>query len=193
VQPGAETTVVLARPAYRHRRRDGTVGKERVPGEPLGRRLLLSRVCHARGETVAVWYLFRNAPAPVSTETLALGYYWRWRSASFFPRRKSAGPAAEQGQQETGEALAKRWLVAAMACALVGKLERATLPEGIAFREFLVRWSGRPMKDGTPPTAPALLAGLGVSRTMWDVLEHPSGEELQARKAHLDLTKLDTG
>jgi hypothetical protein len=193
VQHVAETTVTLDRPAYRHRRRNGRVCKERVPGEPITLRLVVSRVCNARGETVAVWYLFSNAPADVSAATLALWYYWRWRIESFFKLLKSAGQAVEQWQQETGEAIAKRLLVAAMACTLVWKLERATTPEAIAFRDYLVRLSGRQMKHGKSSTAPAILAGLWIYLTMLDALEHHSLQDLQAMKRHLSFTALDTG
>lgn len=193
VQHVAETEVVLDRPAWRKRRRGGRRVNERVPGPPLTLRLVVSRVCDGRGQTVAVWYLLSNASAAVTDETLALWYYWRWRIESFFKLLKSAGQQVEHWQQESGEAIAKRLLVAAMACVVVWQLERATTSEAVSFRDFLVRLSGRQMKRGKSHTAPALLSGLWVYLSMLDALQQYSPEQLQAMKAHLDLTKIDTG
>jgi len=188
----AEATVVLDRPAYRHRRRGGRRFKQRVPGEPLTLRLIVSRVCDERGVTVAVWYLLTNLPPAVDTATVALWYYWRWRIESFFKLLKGAGQEVEQWQQETAAALTRRLLVAAMACVVVWKLERATTAEASSFRAFLVRLSGRQMRYGRPHTAPALLAGLYVYLALLEVLEHHSVEELRNMKQHLDFTAPDT-
>jgi hypothetical protein len=193
VQHVAATEVVLDRPAWRKRHRGGRVVNERVPGPPLSLRLIVSRVCDGRGQTVAVWYLLNNAPAAVTDETLALWYYWRWRIESLYKLLKSAGQQVEQWQQESGEAIAKRLLVAAMACVVVWQLQRATASEALSFRDFLVRLSGRQMKRGQSHTAPALLSGLWVYLSMLDALQQYSPEQLQAMKAHLDLTKIDTG
>ncbi len=193
IQHVAETTVVLDRPAYVHRRRRGKVRKARKPGKPITLRLIVSRVCDAKGKTLAMWPLLSNAPAEVDAATLALWYYWRWRIESFFKLLKSAGQAVEQWQQQTGAAIARRLLVAAMACALVWKIERATGPEAISFRDFLVRLSGRQMKYGKTHTAPAVLAGLWAYLTLLDALDQHSPAELRAMKAHLALTKLDSG
>ena len=193
VQHVAETTVVLDRPAWRHRRRKGQTTKERVPGQPITLRLIISRVCDESGRTLAVWHLLTNAPAQVSGETLALWYYWRWRIESFFKLLKSAGQAVEQWQQETGAAIARRLLVAAMACTIVWKLERASTPEAISFRDFLVRLSGRQMKYGKTHTAPSLLAGLWVYLAMLDALDQHTPDELRAMKGQLALASHDTG
>ncbi len=162
-------------------------------GEPITMRLIGSRVCDGSGKTLASWYLLTNAPGEVSAETLARWYYWRWRIESFFKLLKTAGQAVEQWQQETGEAVAKRLLVAAMACTLVWKLERVSDPEAIAFRTFLVRLSGRQMKYGTTFTAPAILAGLWVYLAMLETLDQHTVEDLQAMKHHLRLLNADTG
>jgi len=193
VQSVAEVPVVLDRPVLRRRRRDGRTSYKQVRGEALALRLIISRVTHATGETLAVWYLLTNAPAEVPAATVAVWYYWRWRIESFFKLLKSGGQAAEQWQQETGQAIAKRLLVAAMACALVWKLERATAPEAITFRAFLVRLSGRQMKRSKPHTAPALLAGLYIYLAMLDALEQHSVEDLRDLKKHLRFTQPDTG
>ena len=193
VQHVAETTVVLDRPAWRTRKRGQRRVNERLVGEPITLRLIVSRVCDDTGTTMAVWYLLTNLPAAVPTETVALWYYWRWRVESFFKLLKGAGQQVEQWQQETGAAIARRLLVAAMACVLVWRLERATAAETITFREFLVRLSGRQMKWGKSHTAPALLAGLYVYLAMLEILEHHSVEELRTMRLHLNLTNPDTG
>ena len=130
VQRVAETAVVLDRPAWRHRRRGGQLVNERVPGPPLTLRLVVSRVCDASGRTLAVWYLLTNLPATVDTATVALWYYWRWRIESLFKLLKSAGHQVEHWQQHNGEALAKRLLVAAMACTVIWRLAREPSAEG---------------------------------------------------------------
>jgi hypothetical protein len=193
VQHVAEAQVVLDRPAWRHRHRNGRRVNQRVPGEPITLRLIVSRVCDERGATVAVWYLLSNLPAEVPAATAALWYYWRWRVESFFKLLKGAGQEVEHWQQESAEAIAKRLLVAAMASVLVWKLERATTAEAGSFRAFLVRLSGRRMKWGKTSTAPALLAGLYMYLSMLEVLEHHSVEELRAMRHHLHLTAPDTG
>jgi hypothetical protein len=194
VQHVAETEVVLDRPAWRTRKGRG---KRRInecwPGEPITLRLIVSRVCDERGETVAVWYLLTNLPPEVSAAEVALWYYWRWRIESFFKLLKSAGQEAEQWQQETAGAIAKRLLVAAMACVLVWKLERTKTPEATRFCDLLVRFSGRQMKRTKPHTAPALLAGLYVYLAMLEALEDHSVEELRAMRRHLVLNQPDSG
>lgn len=193
VQHVAEAEVVLDRPAWRTRKRGSRRVNEKVPGEPITLRLIVSRVCDERGATVAVWYLLSNVPAEVPAATVALWYYWRWRVESFFKLLKGAGLEVERWQQETAEAIAKRLLVAAMACVLVWRLERVETPEVISFRAFLVRLSGRQMKYGKSHTAPALLAGLYVYLAMLEVLEDHSVEELRAMRQYLRLDTPDTG
>jgi len=52
---------------------------------------------------------------------------------SFFKLLKSAGHQVEHWQQETAEAIAKRLLVATMACVVVWQLARSAEPEASAF------------------------------------------------------------
>ena len=190
----AETEVVLDRPGWQHRYRQGRrVCNHMVSGPPIWLRLIVSRVCDERGKTLATWHLLSNAPSEVTAQNLAQWYYWRWRIESFFKLLKSAGHAVEQWQQETSAAIAKRLMVAAMACTLVWNLQRATAPDAISFRTFLVRLSGRQMKYGTTYTAPSLLAGLWVYLGMLDALEQYTVADLQAMKQHLRLTHRDTG
>jgi hypothetical protein len=182
VQHVAEAAVVLDRPAWRHRRRGGRTINERVPGPPIALRLVVSRVCDATGTTRAVWYLLSNVPAEVDTATVALWYYWRWRIESLFKLLKGAGQQAERWQQRGAEALAKRLLVAAMACAVVWRLERQGSAEAAGLRRLLVRLSGRQMEWGREATAPALLAGLWSLVAMLEVLDEHSVEELRRFK-----------
>jgi Transposase DDE domain len=192
VQQVAETAVVLDRPAWRHRRRGGRAVHERVPGPPLALRLVVSRVCDARGQTLAVWYLLTNVPADVPAATVALWYYWRWRVESFFKLLKGAGQQVEHWQQATGLAIAKRLLVAAMACVVVWRLERQTAPPAEGVRALLVRLSGRLVKRGRGYTAPALLAGLWVLVAALEALEQHSVAELRRMKQSI-LSGWDTG
>jgi hypothetical protein len=194
VQHVAEADVVLDRPAWRHRRRGSQLINERVPGPPITLRLVVSRVCDTTGRTLAVWYLLTNVPAAVDTATVALWYYWRWRIESLFKLLKSAGLQVEHWKQPNGEAIAKRLVVATMACALVWRLERHTAPEAADLRQVLVRLSGRQMRWGREATTPALLDGLWVLLAMLEVLEEHSVEELRRfKKLVLDTTEDDSG
>jgi len=182
VQHVAEAEVVLDRPAWRHRRQRGKVINERVPGPPLTLRLVVSRVCDTSSRTLAVWYLLTNVPAEVDTATVALWYYWRWRIESLFKLLKSDGQQVEHWKQPTGEAIAKRLLVAAMACALVWQLARQESAEAATLRSLLVQLSGRQMKWKQAYTLPALLSGLWILLAMLEVLEQHSVEELRRFK-----------
>jgi hypothetical protein len=175
----AAAEVVLHRPARPQRR-----GQQRmvVPG----RRLRLRRVVgdlRADGESKERWLLLTNVPATVSAERVVLWYYWRWLIETYFKLLKGAGQQLEHWQQESGLAIAKRLLVAGMACAVVWEVARATGPEAAALRTVLVRLSGRQMPWGKNYTEPALLAGLWVLLAMLELLEHYDLDTLR-RLAH---------
>lgn len=194
VQHVGEAEVVLHRPAWRHRRRGRRMINEQVPGPPLTLRLIVSRVCDATGRTLAIWYLLTNLPAAVDTGTVALWYYWRWRIESLFKLLKSAGQQVEHWKQPDGEAIAKRLVVAAMACTLVWRLQRHPAAEAATLRQVLVRLSGRQLKWGQEYTAPALLAGLWVLLAMLAVLdEHSVAELRQFQNFVLDIAEDDSG
>jgi hypothetical protein len=193
VQHVAETKVLFDRPGWRTRGGRRQRVNQRMPGDALTLRLIISHIRDHSGNIVAQWLLLTNAPEDVSAETLAQWYYWRWRIESFFKLLKSAGQAVEQWQQETGAAIAKRLLVAAMACTLVWKLERVTNVDTIRFRNLLVRLSGRQMKYGKTFTAPAILAGLYVYLAMLEALDQHAVADLQAMRQHLGLLNADTG
>jgi hypothetical protein len=171
----AETAVVLDRPARPQRK-----GQKRrvVPGRPLRLRLVISEV-RQDGEAQERWLLLSNVPAAVTAERLALWYFWRWRIETFFTLLKGAGMQQEHWQQETGLAVAKRLLVASMACVVVWQVTRAEGAEAEALRTVLVRLSGRQMAWGKRYTDPALLAGLWVLLSMRALLEHYDLDDLR--------------
>jgi hypothetical protein len=97
-QTAAQTQVQLTRPAYRNRK-----GQRRVvPGKPLRLRLVVSQVRDAAGALRAQWCLLTNLPTEVEATEVALWYYWRWRSESFYKLLKGAGQQLEAWQQESG-------------------------------------------------------------------------------------------
>lgn len=165
----AETSVVLYRPAKKN-----VKGKryERA-GKSLTLRYVVVQLRDVKGQVLAEWMLLSNVPMAWATaEKLAFCYYWRWRIESFFKLVKSHGQELEQWQQETGPAIARRLLVAAMACVVVWQLQADHSPEAEELKTILVRLSGRQTKRHRPHTAPALLAGLWVLLSMLALLEH---------------------
>jgi len=174
----AEVPVRLLRPGQRNR--PGQQNRQRIPGAPLALRLVLVEVRAANGTVLATWFLLTNVPSGVTAATIALWYYWRWNIEEFFKLLKSAGMQAEQWQQESPAALARRLLVASMACVVVWDLARSEHPQAPAARKLLIQLSGRQMKSGVTFTIPAMLAGLWVLLAMLETLEHHSLDELQA-------------
>jgi hypothetical protein len=176
----AETTIVYTQPGRVRR------GHRRltVPGEPLAMRLVVGQVRDPDGAVVAEWLLVTNVEAEVPAAQIGRWYAWRWQIESFFKLLKSHGQQVEQWQQETGEAIAKRLAVTAMACVLVWRLVRDTSPAGQAAAKLLVRLSGRQMKRARPVTAPAVLAGLEKLLAVLAILEETTVEELRALLHH---------
>jgi hypothetical protein len=177
----AEVPVRLLRAAQRNR--PGRGDRQRIPGRPLALRLVIAEVRDAAGQVLAVWYLLTNLPAEVDAATVALWYYYRWRIETYFKLLKSAGMNLESWQQESAAAIARRLLVASMACVTVWRLARSQHPQAEPARQLLVRLSGRQMKRGRNFTMPALLAGLWVLLAMLEVLETHTLEELHALAA----------
>jgi hypothetical protein len=176
-QEVAETLVTLHRPAKRW----GPDGKQHeVRGRPLALRLVVVRLWDDREQRLAEWLLLANVPAEwADAASLALWYYWRWRIESYHKLLKSHGQQMEHWQQETGLAIARRLLVAAMACVVVWALERAETAKAVELREVLTRLSGRQMKTGRATTTPALLAGLHVLLSMLELLNHYDLDQLR--------------
>lgn len=173
----AEVPVRLTRAAQRNR--PGRGDWRRIPGAPLDLRLVIAEVRTPAGKVLAIWYLLTNLPADVDASTAALWYYWRWSIEEFFKLLKSAGIHAESWQQSSADAIARRLLVASMACVFVWRLARSEHPQAEPARKLLVRLSGRQMKRSRPFTEPALLAGLWVLLAMLDVLETYPLDEFQ--------------
>jgi hypothetical protein len=167
-QQVAELPVTLHKP---HKTR--IQGRQReIVGPPLDLRLVISQVRDEQGKLLATWTLLTNVPVELADAgQIALWYYWRWRIESFYKLLKSHGQEVEAWQQESGEAIARRLLVAAMACVVVWTLERETSPQAEEIKKVLVRLSGRQMKHKVTATAPALLAGYFVLLSITDLLE----------------------
>jgi hypothetical protein len=163
-----ETEVVLYRPAKKNVRGR----KFERAGRALSLRLIFVQVRDKRGKVLAEWKLLSNVPREwATTEHLARCYYWRWRIESFFKLLKSHGQQLEQWQQESGPAIARRLLIAAMACVTVWQLQADESPTAKEFKDVLVRLSGRQTKRKRPHTAPALLAGLWILLSMLSLLK----------------------
>ena len=171
----AETSVVLDRPGKKRQ------GKRRidVPGEPLPMRLVITRVVDAKGKVLAQWLLLSNVESEVSPLTLATWYYWRWRIENYFKLLKGAGLNVESWEQQSGEAIARRIVVASMAIITVWLLLRSDSDQAKTIRLLLIRLSGRQMKWKVESTAPALLAGMHSLLAMLNILEEYSADELR--------------
>ncbi len=171
----AETEVILNRPAKKN-----VKGKRfQVAGRPLRLRYIVVQLRDWKGKVLAEWMLLTNASKSVHAEHLARCYYWRWRIESFFKLLKSHGQQLEQWQQETGPAIARRLLVASMACVVVWQLQADDTPQARELKTVLIRLSGRQMKRNRPHTAPALLAGLWGMLSMLALLEHYDLDDLR--------------
>jgi hypothetical protein len=184
----AETSVTLYRPAKK-----SVKGRrfERA-GRPLTLRYVVVQLRDLDGKVLAEWMLLSNVlEAWANSEQLAFCYYWRWRIESFFKLLKSHGQQLEQWQQETGPAIARRLLVAAMACVVVWHLQSDLAPEAEELKGVLIRLSGRQTKRKRPHTAPALLAGLWVLLSILALLEHCDLDHLKSLAARIPL--LNTG
>ena len=164
----AEAKVVLHR--QHSEVRDGK--KVSVSGKAIEVRAVFVRLVDNKGYIVAEWMLLTNVPADqAGAAEVGQWYYWRWRIESFFKLLKSHGHEAEYWQQTRGVAIARRLLIASMACVVVNRLQGSASPTAAKFRKYLVRLSGRQMKYGQESTAPALLAGYFVLLSMTQFLE----------------------
>ena len=174
----AETVVTITSPARPHRR-DGQPRRS-IPGEPVTLRLVISQIRFPDDSAPpAVWFLLTNLPEDVEGPQVALWYYWRWEVESYFKLLKSAGQQLEQWQQESAAALARRLLVASMACVVVWRLARDESADAAQLRSILIRLSGRQMKHGCAFTMPALFAGLWTLLATFSILEQHDLQDLQ--------------
>jgi len=193
----AETAVILDRPARTLiKDEQGKTKQVSVPGQPLAIRLILTRVEDEEGHLLAEWYLLSNVPAEwADAARLSRCYYWRWKIETYFKLVKSHGFQVESWLQETGAAIARRLLVASMACVTVWQLLADDSASAQELKTVLVRLSGRQMKRNRPFTAPALLAGLWALLSMLDTLEQYDVTALKAllTKVQLPVPLLNSG
>ena len=174
----AQAPVLIKRTAKPKRKVDG---KRIAPvaGEPLALRLVVSRICDAKGQVLAQWLLLTNVTDEVDAATIARWYYYRWQIESMFKLLKSAGQQVEDWLQDDALAIAKRLVVASCACVLVWQLAAATSAQALDIQHFLVRLSGRQTKRRRPVTAPALFAGMWMLFSTLALLEHYDVEQLK--------------
>jgi hypothetical protein len=171
----AEAAVTLVGPG----RKRSPQGRVTIPGTPLALRLVISQVRDLQGRLLAVWYLLTNLPPEVAAETVALWYYWRWNIESFFKLMKSHGMEMETWLQHDGLRIAKRLLVAALACAAVWQLRHDPSPAAREMEQLLVKISGRQTKRRRPVTMPALLSGLQSLLAVLGILEDYTPQQLR--------------
>lgn len=176
IQHLAETEVLIDRISQPKRRIDGK--KQRIKGEAVKSRLIVSKVENAEGQILAWWFLLSNVNE-VSLDVIALWYYWRWSIESFFKLLKSAGMQLETWQQESGKAIARRLVIACMACVFIWQIAEAKGPEASELRVLLIKLSGRQMKYGVEFTRPALLSGLSSLLSTLELLENYEIDELK--------------
>lgn len=126
MQEVAEAEIVLHRPHSEVI--DGE--KRQVKGERLPMRLVITRLLDEDDYIVAQWTLLTNVfDEEISAHQIALWYYWRWLIETFFKLLKSHGKELEKWQQQSGEAIARRILVASMACVAVWALQQDASPK----------------------------------------------------------------
>lgn len=175
----AETQVTITRAAQPKRKDAKGKRLPAVKGEPVKARLIVSRIIDDNGKELAVWYLLSKV-MNVCAATIALWYYWRWSIENYFKLMKSAGMQLESWQQATGEAIARRLLIASMACVCVWRIAHAKGAAAGELRKILVRLSGRQMKWKNEFTYPSLLAGLWSLLSLQDLLENYNVDKIKS-------------
>lgn len=170
------SSVSITRPSQPKKRVEGK--KIRVKGERVECRFVVSQVRDLQGNILAWWYILTNVEE-VDMGTLALWYYWRWSIESFFKLLKSAGMQLESWQQKSGKAIARRLLIAGMACVFVWQLAETKGAQAGELRTVLVRLSGKQMKYGVEFTRPALFSGLCALLSAFELLEYHHIDELK--------------
>src|SRR5664280_579019 len=186
-KPLSKKTVSLARVIERLTGFMSVKPKAGVSLAPPESRVFLSRtygfILWGKPSNTGWFGNFHRRVNRIFTSTLALWYYWRWQIECFFKLLKSAGHHLESWQQESALAIAKRLLVASMACVTVWAIAADNSKEAAELRAFLVKLSGRQMRHKKEFTNPALLAGLWVFLSMLEIMEAYSQEEMDSLKA----------
>lgn len=156
--------------------------KPQISGEPVHATMVVSRVLSEDGKVLAQWLILTNLKQVIAS-TIALWYYWRWQIESFFKLLKSAGHQLESWQQESALAIAKRLLVVSMACVTVWQIAADNSKAAQEFKQFLIKLSGRQMRYQHEFSNPALLAGLWVFLSMFEIMNSYSSEQLESFNA----------
>jgi len=189
----ASTEVRLARDAcVTHKQDNGKTRVEKVAGDPIKARLVVSRIYDESGSLFASWYLITNVGDEVPDNRITLWYYWRWKIETYFKLLKRAGQQLESWEQESAIAIIKRLQIANKACSVAWTLMRRDSPEAQEVKELLVRFSGRQMKRKGQITAPALMDGLCMLMSCLQILKNHSIEELN-HMASIALPGFDLG
>lgn len=161
-----------------HKNIKGKKRVEKVPGEHIKARLVVSRIYDESGSLFATWYLITNVDDDVPDDRITLWYYWRWKIETYFKLLKKAGQQLESWEQESAVAIIKRLQIANKACSVAWMLMRKDNPEAQEVKELLVRFSGRQMKKKGQITAPALMDGICMLISCLQILKNHSIEEL---------------
>jgi hypothetical protein len=172
----AETEVSITRAAKPKRLENGK--RKMTKGDAIKSRFVVSKIQDENGKILAWWYLLTNVETKCMS-VIAEWYYWRWSIESFFKLLKSAGMQLESWQQESGEAIARRLIIACMACVMVWQIATTKGPEASELRKILIRLSGVQMKHKIEFTKPALFKGLCSLLNTLDLLEKYDPEDLK--------------
>ena len=171
----AEAPVVLDRPAIR--RVDDV--QTSIPGRALPLRLVLAELRDASGKVIARWQLLTNTPEDWgSTAEVVEWYYYRWRIENVFSLLKKSGWDVEAWQQETGEAILRKLLLALACCVRVWALHRRSDKSAMELKELLMSFSGRQTTKKNPYTIPGLLAGFWIWQSVRNVIDHSDPEAI---------------
>ena len=188
-----EVDVVITRDSYKKvKNTDESISRKKITGNPVKSRFIVEKLVNEKQEIVATWILLSNLKDDVSSEKIALWYYYRWNIESYFKLLKSSGFNLEKWQQRDSLALFKRLLVVSYACVLVWKIANSNEKNSDKLRELLVKLSGRLVEKKKKFTSPALLAGLWSFFSSMDILQMYEIEELLSIKAELNqIMKID--
>lgn len=167
-----EVDILITRDAYMQiKKENGKRSFKKIKGKAIKARFIVERLMNNKQEIVATWMLISNLKKDVSSEKIALWYYYRWNIESYFKLLKSSGFNMEQWQQVEPSAIFKRLLIASHACLLVWQIEHSNSKNIKQIKEFLVKLSGRLVERGKISTSPALLAGLWSFFSAMDIIE----------------------
>ena len=171
----AEAPVIISRDAIPSQKKGYRPG---VPGEALKLRLVVCRIQNSSGDILSEWYLLTNVSSEVPTDTICDWYYWRWRIESYFKLMKKGGYELESWRQCNALSILKRLLVVSMSCVFVWHIAQSKEKNDIAFRDFLVRLSGKQIKKNQTFTLESILTGLWMFLSMNAIFETYTDSEL---------------